>query len=143
MQQPHGLKDWLPCFLSEFQRGWLKEKEFRKNRQTFSRDRGPYWERFHFQASSQNNRSVSRWRFYVNVGIEFKDLPKQLRWSLFPNTHWSSRINHLVPEAPYHWEYDLQTDRQLLALSLIVLVESASVVMAKEIHEIRRQLVAR
>lgn len=62
--------------LSEFHRQQLKPLGFKKVRHTFSRDKETYVERFNFQGSAWNtSESNEPWLFYINVGIEFKDLP--------------------------------------------------------------------
>ncbi|MEP6896698.1 MAG: DUF4304 domain-containing protein [Chloroflexota bacterium] len=91
-------KDWLPIFLSEFHKTHLKPLGFKKVRRTFSRDMGSYWERFNFQGSDSNG--INGWKFYLNVGVEFKDLPAESYWAGFPNTHWTSRIEGLVKNSP-------------------------------------------
>ena len=48
-------KAWLAQLLSELHRESLKPAGFRKEGNTFSRDRGSYTERFNFQGSSWSN----------------------------------------------------------------------------------------
>lgn len=133
------LRGWLHSLLSTLHARRLKNQGFRKKGRTFSRDMGAYWERLNFQGSAQNYPSAAKWRFYVNVGVEFKDLPKQLRWSLFPNTHWAKRINQIIREANDVWEYDLETDQDQLIQSLASVIDRAGAEVASQIDEIRRQ----
>ena len=128
-------KDWLPVFLSEFHKTHLKSMGFKKVRRTFSRDMGLYREKFNFQGSDSNG--ISGWRFYLNVGVEFKDLPPENRWSYFPNTHWAARSESLVEHSPKEWMYDLETNKELLAKRLLEVMNIASQVIVSDVKEIR------
>ena len=134
------MKAWLPTLLSELQREHLKAAGFRKDGRTFSRDREAYWERFHFQGSSWNGAGV-RWRFYVNAGIEFKDLPERRFWSHFAHTHWAGSVEHLVPEAPAQWEYDESTDRTAVKAHLATILIAASRVLDRRADTLRAEYV--
>ena len=103
------LKKWLskPAFRAT--RGVLEAVWFPKEGRTVSRDCGSYWERINFQGSAWNDANSGR--FYINVGIEFKDLAPRKLWSLMPHTHWADRLERIVKEAPSQWGYDSQTDR--------------------------------
>ena len=129
------LKTLLNTLLSDVHREHLKPVDGR----TFSRDKGNYFERFHFQGSTQNYAGVEDWRFYINVGVEFKDLEPRRWWSLFPHTHWATRIDALVSGAPSHWTYNLGTDREEFINEIAMLVNSASASMARDIDRIRQQ----
>ena len=96
-----------------------------------------YWERFNFQGSDSNG--INGWQFYLNVGIEFKDLPAEIYWSGFPHTHWTTRIEELVPNSPKIWKYDIATDKELLAKKLLDVINMASQVMIKDAREIRKK----
>jgi hypothetical protein len=135
------VKDWLPKLLSELQAERLKGAGFRKKARTFSRDRGDYWERFNFQGSAWNG-AASSWRFYVNVGIEFKDLPEQKYWSYFAHTHWAGRLEQLVTSAPAQWEYDASTERHAVKERLHELLLAASTELASRAPAIRQQYLA-
>jgi hypothetical protein len=135
------MKEWLSSWLSELHRVHLKPKGFKKSRRTFSRDKGTYWERFNFQGSSQNYAGVAHWRFYLNVGVEFKNLEPRRYWSLFPHTHWSERADRLVANTPGHWEYNLSTDRATLAEDMVALMMSASHYVANRIDVIHKEYV--
>jgi hypothetical protein len=88
------MQKWVSNFFSELHRNHLKQLGFKKVRHTFSRDAGDYGERINFQGSAWNF-SNEPWDFYINVGMEFKDLPAREYWTLLPHTHWSRRIGEL------------------------------------------------
>ena len=133
------LKEWLNQFLSEFHRGYLKELGYKKASRTFSRDMGSYWERFNFQGSRSNDPDRDKWRFYLNVGVEFKDLEPRKYWSLFPHTHWSTRVESIVHKAPRQYEYNSRTNRETLRRELFSYLQSASEKIARESANIRIQ----
>lgn len=126
------MNKWLNQFLSEFHQAYLKKLGFKKVRHTFSRDMGDYWERFNFQGSAWNGASDQYWTFYLNVGVEFKDLEPRRHWSYFPHTHWAERIQTVVSDAPADWEYNLNTDRHALMRELASYMSRASEKMATE-----------
>ena len=130
-------KVWLPTFLSEFHKTQLKPAGFKKIRHTFSRDMGLYWERFNFQGSDSNG--INGWRFYLNVGVEFKEIPPEKYWSGFPNTHWSTRSEFLVQNSPKEWMYGIYTDKENLSKKLSEVIHVASKVMANNLNKIRRE----
>src|SRR5215213_1963631 len=105
------MNKWLDQFLTDFHQTYLKELGFRKVRHTCSRDMGSYWERFNFQGSTSNGAGSQYWKFYLNVGAEFKDIEPERNWSGFAHTHWADRIETVVSGAPPSWGYDLDTDR--------------------------------
>jgi hypothetical protein len=113
------LKDWLPNFLSEFHRSQLKPLGFKKERRTFWRDMGAYRECFNFQDDEFNG--VAGWRFYLNVGVEFGDLPAREHWSGFPHT---------------------LTETIVLACTLRQVTTEASRAVAGEIDQIRERVLA-
>jgi hypothetical protein len=82
-------------FFSELHREHLKNLGYTKTRYTFSRELPEYVERVQFQGSSWNGAGEP-WRFYVNVGIQFRDLPRRTPDRDFPNTHAHGRIEEIV-----------------------------------------------
>ena len=80
-------------FFSDFHRGFMKSRGYRKVRHRFSRAMDGYVEAFEFQGSAFNESSGS-WRFYINVGVVFPDLGKR------PGV----RIEHVVEGAPPHFD---------------------------------------
>lgn len=131
------MKNWLDEFLSELHKEHLKKLGFKKVRRTFSRDMGGYWERFNFQGSSCNYSDVEDWRFYINLGVEFKDLTPRRNWSLFPPTHWSERIRQVVKSAPEYVVYNKTTNKEELAEKLEAYILEASRKMSEEIKGLR------
>jgi hypothetical protein len=130
------MKDWLNKFLSEFHRLHLKRLGYKKTHHTFSRDMGEYWERIQFQGSDSNGL-YPHWKFYVNVGIEFKDIAPRRNWSGFAHTHWAKRIESLVPHAPAHWKYNQETQQEILTSELLSLFNLASERLAVESSTIK------
>ena len=84
-------------FFSEFHRQKLKPIGFKKINHTFSRDKGSYIERFNFQGSSWNSSDTTEpWFFYINVGVQFKELALPTPNFAFPKTHYHWRIEDLI-----------------------------------------------
>jgi hypothetical protein len=119
------MNDWLNKFLSEFHKLYLKEVGYKKTYRTFSRDMNAYWERFHFQGSDSNGL-YPHWKFYLNVGIEFKDIEPRRNWAGFAHTHWAKRIDSLVPNASAYWSYNQETRQEDLMAELFSLFKLAS-----------------
>jgi len=104
-------------------------------RHTFSRDMDGYTERIQFQGSSGND-SDGPWRFYINLGVEFTDLPPRTPCRDFPATHCWTRIEHIVPDAPK--QYDLpDTSTAEFASELAGYLDCASRQSARQIRQIR------
>jgi hypothetical protein len=135
------MKNWLNDVLAELHKENLKPLGFTKVRHTFSRDCGTYWERFNFQGSTWNGTGV-KWRFYINVGIEFKDLNPNPHWSYFSHTHWAARVDKLASSAPEEWDYDASTDREELKVQLAQLIVEASRTLRSRTERIRREYLA-
>lgn len=131
------MNKWLDDFLSEFHKNHLKELGFKKIRRTFSRDMGDYWERFNFQGSSWNSSDTQDWRYYINLGVEFKDLEARRNWSYFPHTHWSGRIESVVKSASAIGEYNENTNKKELAEKLKGYILEASQKMSDEMEGLR------
>jgi hypothetical protein len=137
MRGPQVAKAWLAGFLSELHRDRLKALGFRKESNTFSRDRGEYVERFNFQGSMGS--SAAETRFYLNVGIEFAEYgPAETNWVYFKRTHWAFRIDELNPEAPKDWRCSSETDITALKAEVATLIESASKSLASRKEEFRK-----
>ena len=132
------MNQWLKQFLIDFHQAYLKKLGFKKVRHTFSRDMGDYWERFNFQGSAWNGAGDENWTFYLNVGVEFKELKPRRNWSYFPQTHWADRIQTIVSGAPGAWDYNLNTDRETLMRELASYIFRASEKMAAEKPGLRR-----
>ena len=136
------MKEWLDQFLSDFHREYLKELGFKKARRTFSREKDSYWERFNFQGSRTNYPDRANWRFYLNVGVEFKDLEPRKYWSLFQDTHWSQRMKSVVDSAPGVYEYNVGTNREILMRELFSCIQRASEKIGRESANIRSHYLA-
>ena len=135
-------KAWLASLLSELHRESLKPAGFRKQANTFSRDRGAYVKRFHFQGSSRS--SWGETLFYLNVGVEFAEFgPAEQNWVCFRWTHWADRVAQLVAGAPDDWRCGEATDRAALKAQLACLVSSASEQIAVRLPELRAAYLAR
>ena len=132
------MKKWLDEFLNELHKNYLKELGFRKVRRTFSRDMGDYWERFNFQGSSWNSSDERDWRYYINLGVEFKDLKPQKNWTYFPHTHWADRIESVVKKASSVGEYNEKTNKAELAEKLKGFILEATEKISREISGLRR-----
>lgn len=132
------MNKWLNQFLTDFHKTHLKKFGFSKVRHTFSRDMGKYWERFNFQSEAWNSAGNKYWKFYLNVGIEFKDLEPQKPWLYLSHTHWADRIKTVNPDAPYCWNYNLDTDREALMRELEAQILKASAKMANETAGLKR-----
>ena len=139
---PEEMKSWLPTLLSELHREILKPQGYRKEGKTFVRDCGPYKERYNFQGSSWNGTGV-KWRFYLNVGLEFTDLEPERDWSYFANTHWATRVRGVVPEAPKQWDYSEKTNRAEIKKEIAQLICRASEGLKAEASNIRNQYIAK
>jgi hypothetical protein len=112
-------------FFSDLHRDYLKPRGYRKVRHNFSRDMDGYGERFEFQGSSYND-SDGPWRFYINVGVDFPDIPPR----------GPVRIETVVAGAPKHFDL-VSPDASDLMRSVADLVESASAQVGAQLPEIR------
>lgn len=136
------MKRWLTTLLSELHREVLKPRGFRKKGKTFVRDCGSYRERYNFQGSSWNGTGV-KWRFYLNVGLEFSDLEPERYWSYFANTHWAARVESIVADAPAMWDYSEVTDREEMKRDLAGVICTASERLMTDADRIREQYIAK
>ncbi len=130
------MRDSVTQFFSSLQWEHLKARGYKKVRHTFSRDMDGYTERIKFQGSSWND-SHSPWRFYINFGVEFPDLPPRTSCRDFPAAHCWTRIERIVPDAPK--QYDLpDTDTAEFVTALAGYLDCASRQVARQIRRIRR-----
>ena len=132
-------RKWLDSLLSELYREEMKLLGFRKKGRTFSRERPTYFERFNFQGSTTSDFANDYGRFFINVGIEFRDLPPLRYWSLFPHTHWACRVEQLVPDAPSQLEYGQATDRVSLKREIFSLLAASSKALSARAEELRKE----
>lgn len=144
----YPLKQAFQQFLTDFHRTQLKPLGFKKKGHTLSRDKGGYWERLNFQGSSYNGPDFESWTFYLNIGVEFKELhsaefdllprpePSLFphgegvlpidHWTYFGGTHWAIRLNDLLPDAPNGWDFTHKSDVEELGKLIFDLWMEAS-----------------
>lgn len=118
MSQTAELNERFNEILSEGIRPLLKEHGFAKSGRSFTRRRGPIYDRIHFQGSSVNSYAPPH-RFYVDVGVGSTDIDDvYLGWnndrSLKSEPILSGRWEHIVDGAPDQVEWDLDTDQVAL-----------------------------
>jgi hypothetical protein len=101
-------------FFSELQKQYLKPLGYKKERHTFFREHAEYIERIQCQGSPWNS-SDSPWRFYINVGIQFHNLPRRQPDRDFPNTHAHSRIEKLIPNSEPYFELTENNSHEMLS----------------------------
>ncbi len=131
------MKRWVEDFFSEFHRHHLKPLGFKKVRHTFSRDLGDYVERFNFQGSAWNSSDEKDpWLFYINVGVEFRDLPPRTPCLDFPKTHWWQRIEHIALNASDSYNLHFPIDSELAASELLPHIKSASENLSRHIPRV-------
>ncbi len=134
------MQDYVREFFSRLHVTHLKGRGYKKVRHTFSRPMDGYAERIQFQGSAWND-SNGPWRFYINFGIEFHDLPSVERRD-FPATHCWTRIEHISADAPS--EYDLSVENSAdLASRVAFYLESGSRHVQQHVQEIRKSYDAR
>jgi hypothetical protein len=123
-------------FFSRLHTSYLKAKGYKKQRHTFRRDLKGFTEHVQFQGSAWNGGD-SRWRFYVNFGVQFHGLPPRDPDRDLPGTHCWTRIESIVPEAPS--ELTLVGEDDHLASELALHLERASDRVAQEISLLRKR----
>lgn len=115
-------------FFSSLHNTYLKPAGYSKERFTFSRDAGAYIERVQFQGSTWNAAGES-WRFYINVGLQFKDIPPRSPDRDFPRTHVWERIGNIV-DAPSQFDISVES-ATILASEVNAFIVSASAVISR------------
>lgn len=115
-------------FFSSLHSAYLKPSGYSKERFTFSRDVGAYIERIQFRGSAWNSAGEP-WRCYINVGLQFKDIPPRSPDRDFPRTHAWGRIESIVDAPP---QFDISTESAAaLAPEINALVVAASAALSK------------
>lgn len=136
----YGSKRAVPLiadkFFSELHRHHLRAKGYRKERRVFSRDHAEFTERVQFQGSSWNS-SGSPWVFYVNVGVQFRDLPRRRPDRDLPHSHCWARIESIVPDAPQEFEFG--SDDERLAGKLVHLLDLAHAEVSRRLSDLRER----
>ena len=123
-------------FFSRLHAAHLRRSGYTKERHTFTRELDGFTERIQFQGSSWNSGDSS-FRFYVNFGVQFHDLPARLPDRDFRRTHCWARLESIVPEAPA--QFDLSGDDDQLAASIAAYVDRASRRVAEDISSLRKR----
>lgn len=129
------MSDVADRFFSDLHRGHLKPAGFKKQRRTFIRGSSGFIERFQFQGSQWNDRSRP-WVFYINVGLQFPDLPRMEPDKDFPHTHASDRIERFLAVSEERWELTEENYQALIVrmASLIEKVSGALAPFAKQVY---------
>jgi hypothetical protein len=136
------VSDALSTLFTQLHREQLKPRGFKKERYTFTRDTGPYVERFNFQGSAWS--SAAEKRFYINVGVWFPEYAEDTSGSgYFSGNHWATRVESFVPDAPPHWDVDATTDLAALSARLATLIERASSRLAERVGTCRDEYLHR
>lgn len=81
----------------------MKPAGFKKKARTFSLVHADYEENYNIQGSAWNSPE-SPWRFYVNCGLSFPDLPRVTKGSGFFNIHAYQRLGLFVRDALPHYD---------------------------------------
>ena len=130
----------LSTSLSLLHKTVLKPAGFLKRTATFSRAHATHTELFNIQ-SSQWNGPLGR-SFYVNCGLVFSGFPIEYPWSHFPGTQWADRIESVVAEAPWRWDYSDETiDLTMDKLGQYLLL--ASEALTNDLQNYKEQYLAR
>lgn len=132
------MQEFVKVFFSSLHREYLKPRGYKKVRFTFSRDMNGYIERIQFQGSSWN-ASTGPWRFYINFGIEFPDIPFDVPNLGFPGTHCRARIEHIATTSPSEFDLPANCDAEL-AQKIVEYVDVASSRVAEQINFVRQNI---
>jgi len=108
-------------FFSRLHAEVLKPQGFTKNRWTFTKKYEGYSLAFQFQGSNWNSADEP-WRFYINTGIQFADLPRRTPDKDFPRIHSWTRVGNSL-SASAEQQYDVipkQIDKLIRNIETIV-----------------------
>ncbi|MFM9960568.1 MAG: DUF4304 domain-containing protein [Planctomycetaceae bacterium] len=130
------MQEFVKVFFSSLHREYLKPRGYQKVRFTFWRDMDGYIERIQFQGSSWN-ASTGSWRFYINFGVSFPDIPPGVPNRGFPGTHCQARIEHLTTNSPSEFDLPENCDAEF-AQKIIEYVAVASSRVAEQINFVRQ-----
>ena len=134
------MQDWAKQFVSALHRDLLKPAGFIKQGHVFSRPCSSYVERFQIQGSTWNSSDASTWRFYVNAGVFFADLPEFINRAL-PRTHVYGRLAHFDPQCTD--DFDLvQADAEAIAASVFTDIKRCSVAIAGAVEKLHASAAA-
>ena len=102
-------------FASRLHETLFKPEGFKKKARVFSRQNPAYGEHYNFQGSAWNSPDAP-WRFYVNCGISFPDLPAPEKGAgLWGISHAHARLTLFVPGSPSEYDVTEENFEQLLA----------------------------
>lgn len=91
-------------FATRLHQTLFKPAGFKKKARTFSRLHKDYGEHYNLQGSAWNSPDTP-WRFYVNCGISFPELPAPEGAGLWGVSHAHTRLSVFAPDSPS--EHDL------------------------------------
>jgi hypothetical protein len=127
----------VSAFFSELHLSVFKPRGYTKLRRTFRKEEVRYSLAFQFQGSDWNSAG-SPWRFYLNVGLGFLDIPRRSPDSNFPMIHSSTRIGPTLSEwAEPHYEI-IEKEQKILVGKIAAMVADCESYFAST-HEVLRQ----
>ena len=99
----------------------FKPRGYSKLRRTFEKEYEGYAVAFQFQGSDWNDASRA-WRFYLNTGIRFPDLPRRDPDRDFPTIHAWTRVRAAISEMaePQYEISDENLESQIQKMAIIV-----------------------
>jgi hypothetical protein len=112
-------KEKVDDLLKEWIAPWMKEREFRRTRGTFRRERDGAWQIANFQRSQYSD--ASNVPFIVSLGVGFaalhEDDPEWARrgWPLEPECDFRQRVGVLVEGEDHRWKVTPSTLTEPLA----------------------------
>ena len=110
----------VSAFFAALHSDVFKPRGYTKLRHTFQKEEDGYAMAFQFQGSDWNSAS-SPWRFYLNAGIRFPNIPRRTPDRNFPTIHSSMRVGSRLSE----WaepDYDVVEEGQKLLVGKIALI---------------------
>lgn len=132
------MNDLMKRITTNIHAEYLKTMGFKKNRQRFCLTSTNYIVHLDFQSSSWNTLRISS-IFYLNIGVQFTDLPPNPYWTGIPDTHWAGRIHSLVSSAPHQWKCDEKTDIQSLIREIAGLITQGLTEIQKRATDMKQE----
>lgn len=127
----------VSSFFSELHASVFKPRGYGKVRRTFQKERDGYAVAFQFQGSDWNSAG-SPWRFYLNAGLRFLDMPRRVPDRDFPTIHSWTRVGLGLSEwAEPHYEI-VEGEEKLLSGKIAAIVEDSQRYFFRN-HELLRQ----
>jgi hypothetical protein len=99
-------------FTSRMHESLFKPEGFKKKARTFSRFHPAYGECYNLQGSAWNSPDAP-WRFYVNCGISFPDIPLEQTGSGMWAFHAHTRLGVFAPDSPPEFDVTDENFEQL------------------------------